>query len=233
MFTDSSEIYDLVYSFKDYEKESAEIIDAIKAAKPYCKTILDIGCGTSEHHKYLSKHFAVDGIDLNESFVKISQHKNPTGQYTVADMANFNLNKQYDAVVCLFSSIGYLQTMQEIVAALTCFYKHLKPNGLLLVEPWFTKDTWHNGKLLMLPVDKENIKICRMTKSYTSGDFSILDFNYLVGTMKDGVKYYREEHKLRLTSTEEMLTAFKQACFDVTFDEKGLTGRGMYYGKNS
>ena len=27
-----------------------------------------------------------------------------------------------------------------------------------------------------------------------------------------------------------MFEAFKEAGFDVTFDEKGLTGRGMYYG---
>lgn len=75
MFTDSSDIYDLIYSFKDYEKESNEITEIIKKVRPDCKKILDIGCGTSEHHKYLNKHFVTDGIDLNEKFIEISKQK--------------------------------------------------------------------------------------------------------------------------------------------------------------
>jgi len=229
MFTDSSDIYDLVYSFKDYEKESADITQLIKNAQPECKTILDVGCGTSEHHKYLSKHFTIDGIDINKKFIDISKEKNPNGLYRVENMMKFELNKQYDVIICLFSSIGYLLTVEEIVSALKCFSKHLKPNGFLLVEPWFTKDNWQKGKLGMLPIDQEDLKICRINRSYLSGNYSILNFHYLVGTI-DGVQHFQEEHKLRLTSKEEMFNAFKLAQFDVSFDEKGLVGRGMYYG---
>lgn len=230
MFTDSSDIYDLVYSFKDYEKESADIIQLIKNSQPECKTILDVGCGTSEHHRHLSNHFIIDGIDINEKFIEISKKKNPDGQYRVENMVRFELNKQYDFIICLFSSIGYLQTVEEIVSALKCFNKHLKPNGFILVEPWFTKDNWQKGKLGMLPIDREDLKICRINRSYLSGDYSILNFHYLVGTLDGGVQHFQEEHKLRLTSKEEMLDSFKQAGLDVSFDEKGLIGRGMYYG---
>jgi len=230
MFTDSSDIYDLVYSFKDYEKESADIIQTIKSVRPDCKSILDIGCGTSEHHKYLNKHFSVDGLDLNENFIKTSRQKNPGGQYSVGNMVRFGLNKQYDVIICLFSSIGYLQTLDEIVSALRCFHAHLKSNGLLIVEPWFNKSNWQSGKVHMVSVDQENLKICRMNKAFTSGDFTIINFHYLVGTEDNGVKHFVEEHKLRLTSEEEMVQAFKQADFEVTFDKKGLIGRGMFYG---
>jgi len=34
MFTESADIYDLVYSFKDYKKESEEIRTAIKSKRP-------------------------------------------------------------------------------------------------------------------------------------------------------------------------------------------------------
>lgn len=234
MFTDSSDLYDLIYSFKDYEKESSDIISIIEKKLPACKTILDVGCGTSEHHKYLSKHFSIDGIDLNEKFIEISKQKNLSGTYQIANMVQFDTHKQYDAILCLFSSIGYLQTTNEILSALKCFNKHLKPNGLLIVEPWFNKTNWHTGKIGMLPIDKDEIKICRINRSYLAGDYTILNFYYLVGTLQDGVQYFEEEHKLRLTSKEEMFEAFKLANFDVTFNKEGLIGRGMYYGvKNS
>ena len=55
MFTKSSDFYDLLYSSKNYQKESEVLIGQIKKRKPAAKTILDIFCGTAEHHKNLKK----------------------------------------------------------------------------------------------------------------------------------------------------------------------------------
>jgi len=230
MFTESSDIYDLVYSFKDYKKEAEEIITIIKTKRPGCKTILDIACGTAEHHKYLKENFEIDGIDINEKFIEIAKLKNVNGSYRVGDMTKFDLDKKYDVVICLFSSIGYLRSFDSIVSALKCFNRHLNPNGLTIIEPWFTAENSFGSRIDMTTYDKEEIKICRISHSYPENEFSILNFHYLLGTIDKGVRYFEERHEVRRTSTKEMLEAFKEAGFDVTFDEKGLTGRGMYYG---
>ena len=230
MFTASSDIYDLVYSFKDYKKESEEITAIIKEKRPNCKTILDIACGTAEHHKYLKDNFEIDGIDLNEKFIKIARQKNLNGSYSVADMINFDLDKKYDVVICLFSSIGYLRSFDAIVSALKCFNQHLNPNGLVIIEPWYTVENSLASRIDMTTYDKEEIKICRIAHSYPENEFSILNFYYLLGTIDEGVRHFEERHEVRRTSTQEMFEAFKKADLDVTFDEKGLTGRGMYYG---
>jgi ubiquinone/menaquinone biosynthesis C-methylase UbiE len=230
MFTASSDIYDLVYSFKDYKKETEEIIAIIKAKRPDCKTILDIACGTAEHHKYLKGNFEIDGIDINEKFIEIARLKNLNGSYSVGDMTKFNLDKKYDVVICLFSSIGYLRTFDSIVSALKCFNQHLNPNGLVIVEPWFTEENSLANRIDMTTYDKEDIKICRIAHSYPENEFSILNFHYLFGTIDQGVRHFEERHEVRRTSMKEMFEAFKEVNFDVTFDEKGLTGRGMYYG---
>ena len=230
MFTASSDIYDLVYSFKDYKRESEEITAIIKKKRPHCKTILDIACGTAEHHKYLKDNFEVDGIDINEKLIEIARLKNLNGSYSVADMTNFDLHKKYDVIICLFSSIGYLRTLDTIVSALRCFNKHLNPHGLVILEPWFTADNSRTDRLDMTTYDKEGVKICRIAHSYPENEFSILNFHYLLGTIDKGVRHFEERHEVRRTSTKDMFGAFKEADFDVTFDEKGLTGRGMYYG---
>ena len=230
MFTESSDLYDLIYSFKDYEKESCDIIELIKSHNPNCKSVLDVGCGTSEHHKYLKEHFSIDGIDLNDKFIQTSKTKNPAGNYNVANMIDFELNKQYDVIICLFSSIGYLENLDEIVSALICFNKHLKPNGIVIIEPWFNKENWHNGKVNSIVHEENDLKICRMNRSYRYGDYSILNFHYLVGSLENEIQHFEEEHKLRLTSKEEMLEAFDNANFNASYDEKGLIGRGMYFG---
>lgn len=230
MFTESSDIYDLVYSFKDYEKEAGEIIKVINSKYPNCKNILDVGCGTAEHHKYLKDKFIVDGIDLNPKFIEIAQEKNSNGNYSVADMSNFDLHKKFDVIICLFSSIGYLDTLEALYSTLECFIKHLHANGLIIIEPWYTAENYHNGKINMLTHDKDDIKICRIIHSYAENSFSILNFHYLLATLTDGVKHFNEIHRLKMFSKNEIINAFKQINYSVEFEEQGLTGRGLYYG---
>lgn len=230
MFTESADLYDLIYSFKDYKKESEEISAEINARKADCKSILDIGCGTAEHHKYLKDEFQIDGLDINEEFINAAKSKNPDGSYYVADMVDFDLGKKYDVILCLFSSIGYVKTYDNMVSALRCFHRHLSDDGLAIVEPWFSLDQWQDGNLHMLTRDEEDLKICRMNMSESDGKLSILNFHYLLGTPDKGVRHFEERHELALFSKEEMLSAFSEAGFDVTHDEQGLIGRGMYYG---
>ena len=231
MFTKSSDIYDLIYSFKDYKKESEQLINLIKLNNPDSKTILDICCGTAEHHKYLKSEFLIDGLDISREFINLAKVKNPAGTYHIADMTEFKLGKQYDTLICLFSSIGYVKTFDKLISTLKCFYQHLNNNGLVIVEPWLTPENWHKGKLHMLTYDKDNVKICRMNQSNTEGNLSIVNFHYLFGTPEKGVNHFEERHELALFTKEEMEKAFKEANLEVTFDELGITGRGLYYGR--
>lgn len=235
MFTKSSHIYDLLYSFKDYQKEAEEIVKLIKLKKPDSRTILDVGCGTAEHHKYFKDVFLIDGLDISQEFVDLAMVKNPGGTYHVADMTEFRLDKKYDTLICLFSSIGYVKTFEKLTSTLKCFNEHLHHDGLVIVEPWLTPGNWYHGKLHMLTYDKDDMKICRMNLSSTMGNLSILNFHYLLGTPEQGINHFEERHELALFTEEEMKKAFDEADFEVTFDKVGITGRGLYYGtkKNS
>ena len=230
MFSKSAKWYDLLYQFKDYQKESDNIVALLSKIHPKAKSILDVACGTAEHDRYLSNHYEVDGIDLSEDFIAIAKKKNPGGHYFCADMIDFDLNSRYDGILCLFSSIGYVKTIKNIQKTLISFKKHLNPNGFILVEPWFGFDGWTPGTVHMLTAELEESKICRMNVSEQKGSLSVLNFHYLVGT-SEGVQHHTERHELGLFSIEEMLGAFKKSGLKVKFDEKGIAGRGMYIAK--
>jgi ubiquinone/menaquinone biosynthesis C-methylase UbiE len=230
MFTKSSEIYDIVYSWKDYIKEARQVADLIAQHRPNTKTILDVACGTHQHAVYLTDRFHIDGLDLNPVFLELAKHKNPAGTYFEADMTNFDLGRTYDTLMCVFSSIGYVVTVERLRAALKCFRKHLDVGGLCIVEPWFRPDTFNEGKVYMLPIDKPDIKICRMGTSTVSGNVSRLYFYYLVGT-SEGITYFEETHDSGLFTIEQMTDAFRAAGFEVDYQEPGLMGRGLYIAK--
>ena len=136
MFDKSARVYDMIYSHKDYEKEANEIKNYIVNLHPRAKNILDVACGTGKHAQYLSHHYQVDGIDLNEQFIEIAAKRNPNGHFMCKDMKKFQLNQCYDVIMCLFRSIAYVNTYDSLIDALGQLKNHLNPDGVLIVEVW-------------------------------------------------------------------------------------------------
>ena len=148
-------------------------------------------------------------------------------------MADFDLGVSFDAVVCLFSSIGYVGQVERLEKTLACFRRHLNPGAPLVVEPWFTPDAWSPGKVYVHSHEEEGVRVVRMSHSTVVGTLSKLDFHYLVGS-EAGIEHRRESHELALFTKDEMLSAFEQAGFaDVDYEPEGLTGRGLYVARAS
>jgi len=226
MFQKSSKYYDMIYSFKDYKNEAEVIKNTIEKYKPGCRTILDVACGTGEHIKYL-KDYDIDGLDINGEFIEIAKKKNCEGNYFLCDMTDFHIGKKYDVIMCLFSSIGYVLTIENVVKTFVCFREHLNDGGIVMVEPWFTPDTWHKGKIHMATAEREDLKICRMNISETYDRVSVFTLHYLVGS-KDGIEYFTERHEAGLFTVEEMKQAFSSSGLQAEYEEQGVSGRGLY-----
>ena len=230
MFTESAEFYDQIYSrFKDYQKESTAIHELIAKEAPATKTILDVACGTGEHARILSQEYGyeVDGIDLDESMVKLAQKKNSTGSFYCSDMTDFKIDRSYDAVICLFSSIGYVKTLERVTETLLAFKKHTHKNGMILVEPWFQPHAFTPGRTILNTISLDDWKIVRMGTSQVNGRISMLIFEYLFG-YKGEIFHRSEKHELGLFTDQEMKTCFAEAGLAVEYDDSGLTGRGLY-----
>jgi ubiquinone/menaquinone biosynthesis C-methylase UbiE len=227
MYSSSAIYYDLIYEFKDYKEESANISALIESVNPGAKTILDIACGTGEHDKFLKNKYDVQGIDLDEIFIGIARNKNPQCVYHHCDMSDFKLANRFDAIICLFSSIGYLKNINKISQSIACFKRHLNPGGVILVEPWFEPEVYLPDTAHMTTVDKEDVKICRSCVSRKTGNLSSMNMHYLITSSK-GVEYFEELHELGLFTPKEMISAFELAGCQVDYQPLGLTGRGLY-----
>ncbi|HEV2171712.1 MAG TPA: class I SAM-dependent methyltransferase [Candidatus Binatus sp.] len=227
MFVESSELYDAIYHFKNYARECEVLRAIIAVAAPGARTILDVACGTGEHDKFLKAHYSVDGIDLNENYLAAARAKNPAGRYMRADMTDFDLSKSYDAVICLFSAIGYLKTVDRVNSAISCMARHVKPGGVLIVEPWLTPADWNVGVSFIHAGEIGAHKVCRMSYSGREGNLSIIDLHYLRST-DGGIEHHSERLELGLLTRDEMTRAFDAAKMDVRYDSEGLMGRGLY-----
>jgi SAM-dependent methyltransferase len=230
MFVESAELYDAIYHFKDYPRECQRLHAIISKAVPDARTILDVACGTGEHAKFLKEHHAIDGVDINQNYLLAARLKNPSGTYSCADMTELDLGRTYDVVTCLFSAIGNVKTIERLESAVDHMARHVKPGGVLIVEPWFSPDQWNPGQVFIHGGEMPDGKVCRMSLSRREGHLSVLDFHYLHGT-RQGIIAYSERLELGLFTRTEMTQAFVAAGMDVTYDPDGLMGRGLYIGR--
>jgi SAM-dependent methyltransferase len=229
VFTSSAQYYDLIYgSFKDYQTEADLVARLLRSANPPCRSVLDVACGTGQHASLLTAQgFLVDGLDLNQTFIEIARRKLPAARLFVGDMTSFSLAYQYDAVLCLFSSIGYLRTMDKVRAALACFRQHLAPGGVVIVEPWFPPGVLDPARVSENVGEADGVRVVRTTSVRVQDRTCQLVFDYQIMDSA-GTRQETEVHELGLFTVEEMLAAFRTAGLQATYDPAGLIGRGLY-----
>ncbi len=233
MFSKTALYYDKIYSFKDYGAEVERLLPIIRESlSSGGNRLLDVACGTGRHIEYLKEHFQVEGLDISADFLEIAQQRNPEILFHQADMVEFQLGRTFDVVICLFSSIGYVKTLADFAMAIKCITNHLESGGVLIIEPWFTPETWHPGTVHAVMINEPNLKIARINTSYVDGRLSFFDMHYLIGT-SEKTEHFVERHELGLFTVDEMREIMTEAGFDVTYDATGLTGRGLFIGRKS
>ena len=229
VYTQSVRFYDALYHFKDYSAACRQLRVLIQAHNPDARTLLDVACGTGKHLEHLRRHYQVEGLDINPDLLRVARERCPEVPLHVGNMINFSLDRTYDVVTCLFSSIGYVKVVENLDNAIASMAFHLRSGGLLIVEPWFTPKTYWVGKITANFVDEADLKIAWMYISEIADRISFSDIHYLVGT-PEGVEHFTERHEMGLFTHDEYVGAFEKAGLTVEYDPKGLFGRGMYTG---
>jgi SAM-dependent methyltransferase len=229
MFSRSARLYDAVYaSIRDYPREAAELDRLIQERCPGARTLLDVACGTGAHLEHLAGYEA-EGLDLDPEMLAVARERLPKVAFHEGDMVDFDLGKRFDAVVCMFSSIGYVRSEDRLRSAIAAMAHHLEPGGVLVVEPWLSPEVWVDRHVGAVFVDEPELKIARTNVGQREGDVSIFEFEYLVGT-PNGLERFNERHELGLFTVEQCLEAFQAAGLEADHDPEGPMGRGLYIG---
>jgi SAM-dependent methyltransferase len=229
VFHQSARIYDAVYSWKDYAREAELLHELVQARKPGAATLLDVACGTGAHLAELRRRYRCEGLDLEPELLAVARERLPDTPLHEGDMRDFDLGRRFDVVTCLFSSIGYVLTVEALDASVATMARHLEPGGVLVVEPWLTPEAVRTPHVGAVFVDEPELKIARVNTVEVDGRTSSIEFHYLVGT-PHGLEYFTEPHQLGLFTHEEYLAAFRAVGLAVEHDAEGLMGRGLYVG---
>jgi SAM-dependent methyltransferase len=232
MYAKSAEIYDAIYEAigKDYAEEAERLHQLIQEHKRSSgNALLDVACGTGGHLEHLKRWYDVEGLDISPEMLKVARRQLQDVPLYQGDLLDFKLERTFDAITCLFGSIGYVKTRKNLHRAIANMVRHLKPGGMLIVEPWIKPEDFRPNYLHANFIDRPDLKAARISLSKREGRIFIGEFHYLVGT-PEGIEYFTERHELGMFTHEEYLESFRTAGLDVTCDPEGLIGRGLYIG---
>jgi SAM-dependent methyltransferase len=227
MYRESAKVYDALCRHKDYEGASLNLRDIIRRVTPDALSLLDVGCGTGRHLEYLKRDFRVEGLDLSPEMLAVARGRCPDIPFHEGSLVDFSLAGRFDAVTCLFGSIGYARTLDGLHRAVGSMARHLTPGGVLVVEPWITPAAFVTGRLVFDTVDESDLKLARMYVTQREDHVSVFDAHFLVAT-PDGVEHFCERQELGLFTDDQYRDAFRQAGLEPVDASLDLFGYGLF-----
>jgi ubiquinone/menaquinone biosynthesis C-methylase UbiE len=227
--------YDHIYHWKDYRQEAIKINRLVNRYKRSPgRSLLDVACGTGSHMLYLRKNFDCVGVDASDQMLAVAKKKVRGVRFVRGNMVDFDLGKQFDVVLCLFSSIGHLRTRAEVEKVVANFSRHMMKGGVLIIEPWIRKSDRSDKTVHLQRYESDSLKIARVNFGRMEGDFSVLDERYLIGEKGKGISYVKDRQKMRFFEVAPTLAAMRKAGLTPRFTEDSLMpGRGLIIANKS
>lgn len=230
-----AEVYEMIYRSrgKSWEDEADYVTDVIRTRAPQSNSLLDVACGTGAHLEEFSRAFdPVHGLEIAEPMLDLARERLPGIPVHAGDMRQFDLGRTFDAVCCLFCSIGYLETVPDLRAAIRSMAEHVEPGGVLVIEPWWFPERFIEGYVAGDMVVEDGRTVARMSHSTRQERATRMEVRFLVGD-EHGITEFTEIDMLTLFTLDEYLDAFAAAGCPADFLDDGLTGRGLFVGTRS
>lgn len=98
--------------------------------------ICDLACGKGRHAVFLNKKgFQVLGLDIApDSICEAKKNENNSLSFAVHDMRQTLGSNRFNAILNLFTSFGYFDSLKENNKVLNNIYNALKPGGTLVID---------------------------------------------------------------------------------------------------
>lgn len=153
--------------------------------------MLILACGTGGHIPYFKDAYNIWGLDLSEDMLAIARKKFPDSHFYCENLTDFKLDRKFDAMICMYGSIGFVKTFSGLCNAMKSIAAHLQPNGLVLITPWSTIEKFQDI-IVVDSTNKPNFKIARMEQVRRKTPALVeVTFHHLIGC-NNKVNYHQQ-----------------------------------------
>lgn len=229
--------YDLLYRDKNYQAEAAYVHGLIQHNRPGAETILNLGCGSGRHDRFLAElGYKVTGVDMSDEMLTVARStgkENSTSDYHLGDIRSFRCEKKFDAVISLFHVMSYQISNQDLLDAFKTAYFHLQPNGTFIFDCWYGPGVLTDRPAVRVKnLEDDRIQITRIAQPVMIAEQNVVDVHYRIfirDKQTNGNDEISEIHRMRYLFTPELQEMLSQAGFTIISSEEWLTAEPLNF----
>ena len=219
-----AELYDLFYAGKPYAEEAAFVHACLRKFALFpIRGILELACGTGRHAFQLEKlGYRMTATDYSPEMLGVARRRaTETGssvRFVASDMRELQVpTVGYDAVICLFDSIGYLQTHEAVNQMFAGVQRALRPDGLFIFEFWHaTAMLSQYSPVRLRRCTVPDGEVLRISETTLDRKDQLASVSYTVYELRNDGTYstFHETQINRFFFPEEMRTLISGAGFE-------------------
>lgn len=225
-YTRLAEIYDHVMRHVDYV-QWADYIEAVFARHNVAPArVLDLACGTGSMALELRKrNYRAYGADNCREMLDVAIDKTEKARQNVQffqrNLTDLSRLPPVEAALCLYDSMNYLMTIEDVALALREVHRILLPNGLFVFDVCTETNSLRYFRRLTDKDGGDGFTYVRES-FYRNG----IQFNRFKIRFKQTDESVEEEHRQRIYALSDVLTALEQSPFSLegTYDGFGFRG---------
>lgn len=208
-----SEVYDIIYSDKDYKKECDFLEEIFSKFGSKISSILDLGCGSGGHSVILSdRGYKIVGVDKSPHMIKRAKEKakskNLDCTFLEHDIRYFKTNTKFDAVISMFAVASYQTENEDVISFFKTAFDHLRSGGLFTFDFWFGPAVLREKPQVKIKeINQDDLKIIRITEPKTDILNNTVDVNFkvfIINRNNNVVEEFEEKHKMRFFFAKEI-----------------------------
>lgn len=118
----------------DRTEPAKQVSELLRTSNPKARRILELGCGTGSILNYLQHSYEVAGLDLSGKMLALARKKVPQAKLWQQNMVDFQIDKRFDAILCVFDSINHLQRFSDWKKVFSRVRQHLSSGGCFIFD---------------------------------------------------------------------------------------------------
>lgn len=216
VFENYAKYYNLLYQDKDYQKETAFLIELLKKydVKSGSK-IWELGTGTAKHAYYLAEQgYEVIGVEQSEVMLEIAGDylaNKPFAKNILlhkGDIREWQSEQQYDVAISLFHVMSYLISLQDLKKVFANVKRQIKPNGYFIFDCWYGPAVLNlkpETRFKIMQDDTLTIERVASPRLNVNQQCVTIDYTLFVKEKRENMyNKYQEQHQMRFLFLSEI-----------------------------
>lgn len=209
MYKIFSKIYDEFMESCDYDKWCELLEEIIVKERDETENILDLGCGTGELLKRISRKYKCSGLDISKEMIEKAKKKINGATFFLGDMRVFNTLEKYDVIFSFFDTINHLKSLEELLDTFNSVSNCLRKNGIYIFDVVDRKFMKQMFKEKILIEERDEFTLIWEHEIDKKKLLDVIKARYFIKNKKGTYDKYHEIYEKKIFSEEEIKEVIK------------------------